>query len=137
MAKQVVAAADEIPVGSRKLVIINGRPIAIFNVDGELFAIADSCPHEGGSLCHGKLTGLVQSSGPGDYRLSRHGEIIRCPWHGWEFDLRTGQSYCDPARIRVPQFRASIEPGTQVVEGPYVADTFPVDVDGDYVVVDM
>lgn len=137
MAKHVVATATEIPEGGRKLVEINGRPIAVFNVKGEYFALYDKCPHEGGSLCRGKLTGLVVSDGPGDYQLTRDGEIVRCPWHGWEFDLRTGRSYCDPVRLRVRNYAVSIEPGTRVVEGPYLAQTFPVSVDGEYVVIEL
>jgi 3-phenylpropionate/trans-cinnamate dioxygenase ferredoxin subunit len=137
MAKHVVATAAEIPEGGRKLVEVKGRPVAIFNVKGEYFALYDKCPHEGGSLCSGKLTGLVESSGPGDYRLSRKGEILRCPWHGWEFDLRTGRSYCDPRRLRVRNYAVSVEPGSRVVEGPYLAETFPVSVEGDYVVVEV
>lgn len=101
MAKHVVATAAEIPDGGRKLVEINGRPIAIFHVKGEFFALYDKCPHEGGSLCTGKLTSLVGSDGPGRYSLSRQGEIVRCPWHGWEFDLRTGKSlFSDKTRVR-------------------------------------
>lgn len=137
MPKHVVATAAEIPDGGRKLVEIRGRPIAVFNIKGEYFALYDKCPHEGGSLCKGKLTSLVQSDGPGDFQLSRQGEILRCPWHGWEFDVRTGRSYCDPRRIRVRNYAVSVEPGAQVVEGPYVAETFPVSVEGDYVVIEL
>ena len=74
---------------------------------------------------------------PGEYRYSRRGEIIRCPWHGWEFDIRTGTSWCDPQRLRVRQYEVAVEPGAQVVEGPYVAETFPVSVEDDYVVVEV
>lgn len=137
MARHVVAAAAEIPAGGRKLVEVKGRPVALFNVKGEYLAIYDRCPHEGGSLCKGRLTGLVESSGPGDYRISRMGEIIRCPWHGWEFDLRSGRSYCDPSRLRVRNYPVSVERGSRVVEGPYVTETFPVTVEGDYQVVEI
>jgi nitrite reductase/ring-hydroxylating ferredoxin subunit len=137
MAKHVVATVGDIPEGGRRLVEVKGRPIALFNVRGEHLAIYDRCPHEGGSLCAGRLTGLVQSDGPGDYRISRMGEIIRCPWHGWEFDLRTGRSYCDPARLRVRSYPVAIEKGARVVEGPYVAETFPVTVEDDYLVVEL
>lgn len=137
MAKHVVATAAEIPDGGRKLVEINGRPIAIFHVKDEYFALYDKCPHEGGSLCTGKLTSLVGSDGPGHYSLSRQGEIVRCPWHGWEFDLRTGKSYCDPVKMRVRNYAVSVEPGARVVEGPYLAETFPVSVEGEYVVVEL
>jgi 3-phenylpropionate/trans-cinnamate dioxygenase ferredoxin subunit len=79
---------------------------------------------------------VVESPAPGQYRYSRKGEIIRCPWHGWEYDLRTGKSFCEPERARVRSFPVSIAPGSTLVEGPYVAETFPVRIEDDYVVID-
>jgi 3-phenylpropionate/trans-cinnamate dioxygenase ferredoxin subunit len=136
MSKHVVALVDEIPPGGRKLVNAGGRAVVVFNLGGEFFALSNRCPHKGGSLCHGRLTGLVQSSQPGEYDYSRPGEIIRCPWHSWEFDIRTGRSWCDPQRLRVRNYAVSVEAGTTLVEGPYVAETFPVSVENDYVVVE-
>jgi 3-phenylpropionate/trans-cinnamate dioxygenase ferredoxin subunit len=135
--KHVVAAVSEIPPGGRKLVEAAGRAIVVFNLGGEFFALANRCPHRGGSLCHGRLTGLVQSDEPGHYDYSRRGEIIRCPWHAWEFDIRTGKSWCDPARVRARNFAVSVEKGAALVEGPYVAETFQVEVEDDYVVVEL
>ena len=137
MARYVVARTDEIPEGERKLITVRGRDIAVFNVDGDYLAILDRCPHQGGSLCRGKLVGLVEADGPGRYRYSRQGEIVRCPWHGWEFDLRTGKSYCDPTRTWVKSYATSVEPGARVTEGPYIAETFEVRVEDDYVIVDV
>jgi len=136
MAKHVVAAAGDIPPGSRKLVEVNGRAVVVFNLDGEFFALNNRCPHKGGSLCEGVTTGLVLSDEPGTYDYSRKGEIIRCPWHSWEFDIRTGQSWCDPGKVKTRQYPVSVEPGTRLVEGPYKAETFPVSVEGRYVVVE-
>ncbi|MEJ1978344.1 MAG: Rieske 2Fe-2S domain-containing protein [Acetobacteraceae bacterium] len=73
--------------------------------------------------------GLLESPTPGEYVYTRKGEILRCPWHGWEFDIRTGQSYCDPARIRTKTYTVESTPGAAVVEGPYVAETVPVRVE--------
>ncbi|MEM7023008.1 MAG: Rieske (2Fe-2S) protein, partial [Pseudomonadota bacterium] len=115
----MVARADEIAPGERKLVSIRGRDVVVFNVKGEYFALLDRCPHQGGSLCRGKLVGLVESDGPGRYRYARSGEIIRCPWHGWEYDLRTGKSRFDPKRSWVKHFEGKVEHGDQVVEGTY------------------
>src|SRR5437660_1746670 len=70
-------------------------------------------------------------------KYTRLGEIIRCPWHGWEFDIRTGQSYCDPRRFRAKAYPVNVEPGSAVVKGPYVAETVKVAVESDYVVVDL
>lgn len=137
MTKHVVAAVRDLPPGSRKLVTVKGRPIAVFNIGGELFGILNRCPHQGGNLCEGRLIGLVESDEPGEYRFSRKGEILRCPWHGWEFDLRTGRSRCEPDRIQVKSYDVAVEHGSDLGEGPYVAETFPVAVEEDYVVVEV
>jgi 3-phenylpropionate/trans-cinnamate dioxygenase ferredoxin subunit len=111
MARHIVATIDDIPPGKRKLVKVKGREIGIFNVGGEYFAVGNRCPHEGASLCRGRLVGLVESSEPGSYRFSRRGELLRCPWHGWEFDLRTGKSWCEPDRTKVRSFELKVESG--------------------------
>ena len=136
MGKHVVASVGEIAPGGRKLVELEGRPIVVFNLSGEYFALLNRCPHQGGSLYHGRLTGLVQSDEPGCYRYSRRGEIVRCPWHAWEFDIRTGKSWCDPEKVKARRFGVSVEKGAKLIEGPYVAETFKVSVESDYVVVE-
>jgi nitrite reductase/ring-hydroxylating ferredoxin subunit len=136
MTKHVVAAVGDFPPGTRKLAQVNGRAIVVFNVGGEFFALNNRCPHRGGDLSRGLQTGLVESKEPGQYKYSRRGEMIKCPWHGWEFDVRTGQSWCDPSRVRVRQYSVSVEPGEGLVAGPYVAETVPVTVENDYVVIE-
>jgi 3-phenylpropionate/trans-cinnamate dioxygenase ferredoxin subunit len=135
--RQVVARAGDVAPGSCKIVNVGGREIGVFNVDGEYFALANRCPHEGGPLCQGRIVPLVQSDGPGHYRLARDKEFLRCPWHGWEFDIRTGQSWCDPKSTRARQFPVTLEPGEELVKGPYVAETFPVSVEEEYLVVEV
>ena len=88
-------------------------------------------------MCEGRITGLVLSNGPGDYKITRKGDFIRCPWHGWEFEIRTGQSYCDPQNVRMRQFKAEVAPGAELVKGPYVAESFTVTVDENYVVIEV
>jgi nitrite reductase/ring-hydroxylating ferredoxin subunit len=136
MASHIVAAVDEIPPGKRKLVDVKGRAIVVFNLGGAFYALNNRCPHRGGSLFHGIQTGLVESNEPGEYCYSRLGEMVKCPWHGWEFDIRTGKSWCDPARLRVRQYPVAVKPGTDLVEGPFVAESFPVRVENNYVVVE-
>lgn len=145
MARYVVARADEIPVGGRLIVEVAGRSIGVFNVDGEFLAIRNRCPHQGAPLCEGRLWGALTASAPGVYDYSRGGEILACIWHGWEFDLRTGQSLCDPQRLRVRRYPADVEtaptPNAETgtvsvrVPGPYRAEVYPTTTDGDYVVI--
>lgn len=138
MAKRhVVAKVEEIPPGTRKAVTVSGRPVVVFNVGGEYFALLNKCPHQGAPLCHGHMTGFVTSDGVGDFKISRQGEIVMCPNHGWEFDVRTGQSYFDPLRTKVKMYPSAVEQGSEIVKGPYKAETFPVEVEEEYIVVSM
>ena len=88
-------------------------------------------------MCEGILTGLIESAQPGEYTYSRKGEILRCPWHGWEFDVRTGKSFCDPAKVTLRSYPVEVADGHQVAEGPYTAEAIPVTVEEHYVVVEM
>jgi 3-phenylpropionate/trans-cinnamate dioxygenase ferredoxin subunit len=137
MTRHVVAKVGEIPNRGSKLVEVKGRPIALFHLDGEYFAISNVCPHEGGSLCHGKLVSLIKSGEPGVYERTRPFEMLQCPWHGWEFDIRTGQSYCDPNSIKARSYAVTIKGGAELAEGPFVAETFPVSVEDRYILIEM
>jgi len=145
MAKHAVATVDEIPPGGRKIVELEGRSIGIFNLTGEFYAIRNTCPHQGGSLCKGVLTGFVISDAPGRYQYLRRGEVIRCPWHGWEFEIKTGSSWVDPKRVRVKRYPVTVQEvksdpdvgainpqdlrQADLTEGPHRAETYRVSVD--------
>jgi 3-phenylpropionate/trans-cinnamate dioxygenase ferredoxin subunit len=148
MGRYIVASVDEIPPGERRIVEIAGRSIGVFNVNGEFYALRNRCPHQGGPLCSGPVAGFMSSTSPGEYTLSRQGEILRCPWHGWEFDIRTGQSWFDPRRVRVRSYDVMLEPehaggdpatsrSLELEKGPYVAETFPVEIEQRHVVVEV
>ena len=137
MSRHVVATTGEISPGGKKLVTVKGREIGIFNVGGEYFALANRCPHAGGPMCEGRVSGLARSQKPGDYEMVRKGEFLRGPWHGGEFEIRTGQSWCDPNDLKVRQFKTAVEPGEELVKGPFVAETFQVSVEEKYVVIDV
>lgn len=149
MAKHLVATVEEIPAGGRKIITVAGRSIGVFNVAGEYFALRNTCPHQGGPLCKGMLTGFLMAEVPGEYSYTRQGEILRCPWHGWEFDVKTGQSWIDPEKTRVRTYPVSVEtvaaqdtdareevgedagndaidPETGRMPGPHTAETYPV-----------
>jgi 3-phenylpropionate/trans-cinnamate dioxygenase ferredoxin subunit len=137
----VVCSVGELPPGTQRGVIVGGRPIAIFNVDGLLFAIRDRCPHQGAALLRGTVVGAVRASAPGCYEYDASRPMVRCPWHGWEFELSSGQSWFDPRRERVKAYEVTVETGAKLIEGPvpgpYVAETVPLSVEDDYIVVRM
>jgi nitrite reductase/ring-hydroxylating ferredoxin subunit len=137
MPRHVVAAVAEIPPGGRKIVTVRGREIGVFNLGGEFFALINRCPHQGAALCTGELFSRMEAPEPGKYRLARRGEMLRCPWHCWEFDIRTGQSWCDPEDVKARTYTVSVEPGETLAKGPFQAETVAVSVEQDYVVVEM
>ena len=123
----------EIPPGARKIVEVAGRSIGVFNIGGSFYALRNRCPHQGGPLCAGRLSGLVVSTGPGELEYLRDGEILRCPWHGWEFDVKTGLSWIDPERLRVRTYPVTVEPAG----GLPAAETYEVTVEQETVVVHL
>jgi 3-phenylpropionate/trans-cinnamate dioxygenase ferredoxin subunit len=147
MPRHAVATVDEIPPGGRKIVEVAGRSIGIFNVDGVFYALRNRCPHQGGELCRGNISGFVTATKPGEYRTDRPGQILRCPWHGWEFDITTGQSWFDPSKVRVRQYEVTVQPviptddpdawTSGLERGPYVAETYPVSVERQVVMVEI
>jgi len=146
MGKHIIATVEEIPPGERKLVKLEGREIGVFNIGGEFYALRNRCPHQGGELCKGRLSGFVKAKVPGEYEYTRKGEILRCPWHGWEYDIKTGQSWVDPASVRVRSYDVEVASGAEIegegemtglVEGPFKAETYEVKVEEAYVVIEI
>src|SRR5204863_392910 len=133
MARHIVARTTEIPPGGNKVVDVDGRDIVVFHVNGEFFALLNRCPHEGAPLDKAACVARLTSPEPGVYQRSRVGELLRCAWHGWEFDMRNGQSWFDPKRVKVRSYPVAIENGQELAQdlakGPYVAETFAVHIE--------
>jgi 3-phenylpropionate/trans-cinnamate dioxygenase ferredoxin subunit len=142
MAKHVVGAADDFPSGTVRRVEVEGRGIAVFNTDGRFFALRDACPHQGARLSAGSVIGTVTADRPGCYRYDADRKLVRCPWHGWEYELATGRSWFDPEHNRVRPFQVAVESGESLVgegrqPGPYVAETIRISIEDDYVVIEL
>jgi 3-phenylpropionate/trans-cinnamate dioxygenase ferredoxin subunit len=99
----IVAASGELAPGERKFVQVAGREVGLFNVGGRLQAVSNVCPHRGAPVCRGTVTGTALPSRPGEFVWGREGQILRCPWHGWEFDLLTGVALAQPT-LRLKQY---------------------------------
>jgi nitrite reductase (NADH) small subunit len=86
-----VGSADEFTVGQFKIVDVEGRQIGITRLKtGELRAVRNHCPHKGAPVCRGTIGGTWPPCEPGEMKYERDGEVLVCPWHGFEFDLITG-----------------------------------------------
>ena len=100
MAKHSLCEMSEVPEGMCKAFKINGRGVALFNVDGTYYATQDFCRHKGGSLGKGKLEGTV----------------VVCPLHGWRFDVISGDCLTQPHCKKLARFPTSVEAGEIMVE---------------------
>jgi nitrite reductase/ring-hydroxylating ferredoxin subunit len=108
--KLPICPASELPPGTRRIVETGDRiSIGVFNVDGTFYALRNICPHRKAPLCKGQITGRVTSDGPGDWQMDGPKDILRCPWHGWEFDIRTGRSVFNPHKVRVRAYDVIVE----------------------------
>lgn len=91
-----VATVDEVVPGRCKIVEVEGRSIGLYNLGDEYRAVLNLCPHAFAPICQGPVRGTTRPTDtPGDHSWYKEGEIVACPWHGWEFDLRTGESMVD------------------------------------------
>lgn len=97
----VVAAAAEIPDGQRKIVQVGGLSIGVFHHEGEWFAVRNSCVHRGGPVATGTLVG----------------DVLTCPWHGFQFNLRTAQCIADP-KAELDRYAVSVIDGQVHLQVP-------------------
>lgn len=132
MGDHVVGRVGELPLGERKIVEAEGRSIGVFNVGGRFYALRNSCPHQAAPLCLGSIKGMATPGKPGEYVWTREGEILRCPWHGWEFDIITGRSIFNPHKMRVRSYEVSVEP-----EEDERIETYPVSTDDGLIVLHL
>jgi nitrite reductase/ring-hydroxylating ferredoxin subunit len=105
-----ITSADELEDGDRIIADVNGREIAVFNSGGDLYAVLNFCTHQGGPLCEGLLDGTLTMNDDWEWTYSCEGEIISCPWHGWEFDIKTGE-HLSNSNYRVPTYDVVVRDG--------------------------
>lgn len=137
MTKHRVGTVAEIGPGQRKIVDVDGISIGVFNVDGTFYALRNRCPHQAAPLCQGSLKGTTLPSAPGEYLWARDGEILRCPWHGWEFDVTNGCSIFNPHRVRVRAYEVTVEAGGVPGDEDPKVETYAVTVEENYVVLHL
>jgi nitrite reductase/ring-hydroxylating ferredoxin subunit len=93
-----VAEVSDVPPGTGKCVEVNGKEIALFNLDGTFHAIGNTCLHRGGPLAEGELDG----------------NVVTCPWHGWQYDVTNGRNIMDETE-GVEHYAVKIEGGGVLV----------------------
>jgi nitrite reductase/ring-hydroxylating ferredoxin subunit len=110
MAVHYVGEAEAIAEGERIIVEVEGRSIGVYRLNGELYALHNRCPHEGAQLCKGEICGTTLPSQVYEYEYGRKGELVRCPWHGWEFEIKTGKSVFND-KVRTRSYKVQVDDG--------------------------
>ena len=115
----VVASAEEMAPGDRVVVELGGREIGVFCTDDGYRAYPNWCPHQAGPVCEGGLSGTCEASFDRETlevttEWVRDGDVLNCPWHGWEFDLDDG-SCLSGRRAKLPAYDVCVEEGDVVV----------------------
>jgi nitrite reductase (NADH) small subunit len=103
-----VARLADLPEQGPYLVSVNTIEIGLFRIGSSVVAWRNVCPHQAAPVCRGRVTGTRLPSAVYEYRYGREGEILQCPWHGWEFDLVTGQHLAAGSDARLQRFETEI-----------------------------
>jgi len=103
-----VGLVEDFVLGKPRPVEVAGRVITVVRTEGGVFALGASCPHMGGPLCVGSMHGTMLPSDPDEYVYGQDGDVIRCPWHGYEFSIRTGESIAGAVRGAVPVYQVEV-----------------------------
>jgi nitrite reductase (NADH) small subunit len=110
-----IGTVDEVRREGCRVVDVDGRSVGVISVGEEFYAVSDRCPHMGASMCTGSLSGTFVASAPHEYVYGRDERVLRCPWHGWEFDLETGRSLLEPHRSGLRTYRVTQADGHVVL----------------------
>ena len=107
-----VGRCTDIPEGEGLAVDIGGRPIGIFKVGEKVYAVKNMCPHKRAPLAKGTLEGtMLPTSCAGGFDYGMEGQVLKCPWHGWEFDIETGQCLFGVSDSRIKTYPVSVRDG--------------------------
>lgn len=101
MVVRKLADPDPLEPQTGTVIVLDDHPLALFNIDGEYFILDNTCPHRGGSLGHGEVKG----------------DIVTCPWHGWQFNCRTGEAVENP-EIKVRRYTLYVEDDGVYIDWP-------------------
>jgi len=122
-----VGARGEFVDGVPRVVSVNGREVGVIGWGAEVFALRNVCPHQYAPVCQGHAMPLLVADADGEMATDETTLVVVCPWHGWEFDARTGRVICGDAAYRVKTYSTRVQDGRVLVDvgGPAAAGATP------------
>jgi nitrite reductase/ring-hydroxylating ferredoxin subunit len=110
-----VGAVGDFSEGCIRVVRTGERDVGVLCWAGRLHALSTVCPHQGGPVCAGIVSGRLVAARPGGMELDEENPIVACPWHGWEFDARSGRAIWD-ASVRLRTWRVEVADGRVLID---------------------
>jgi nitrite reductase/ring-hydroxylating ferredoxin subunit len=112
-----VGAIDAFPSGTMVAIAGSRHDVVILRVESRVYAFRNSCPHAAAKICAGRVIPRTSADrpGPGEGEIDVGNPVITCPWHGWEFEPRTGAAIADP-RMRLKTWPARLDGERVLVE---------------------
>jgi nitrite reductase/ring-hydroxylating ferredoxin subunit len=112
----LVAQLDELEDATPKVFAVAGRSVGLIKSNGRIHAVRNVCPHKGAPVCRGTFRGTMLPSDPGTFVFGLDDRILQCPWHGWEFDLNTGQTLCGNGNKKLMLYPVTVKEGAIYIE---------------------
>lgn len=114
--KYDVGSIDDFPQGQCRILDVGKRSVGVYRLGARFYALLNYCPHHGAPICLGKLSGTMLPSAPGEYEYGLDGTVLRCPWHGWEFDIDSGRCLFGVDRARLKTYPVKVVSGRVTIE---------------------
>lgn len=112
-----VGPVADVPTGRFRIIEVGGRQIGLTRLpNGEIRAVRNYCPHKGAPICRGPIGGTWPPCEPGELRFAMAGEVVICPWHGFEYDLNTGRELFQDLPTRLTLYAVTVEDGRARVD---------------------
>ena len=112
-----IGRVDEFPARRWTLVNIDGREIGVFNTGERFYGVRNKCPHEGAPLCVQQLSGTMLPSSPRRYEYGLQDRVLTCPWHGWQFDVQSGEMVFGTGNRRLRTYEVHVRDGHLYIDG--------------------
>ena len=111
-----VCSLEQLPDDTMRAFQVGGRELVFVRNGERIYALRNLCPHQGADLSEGMLSCRRVAAQVGEYRTDKGSQVVRCPWHNWEFDIASGTATHDPQGVRVATYQAYIADGQVYVK---------------------